>query len=326
MDVARAIDATIPEAQIDNDTWLNSTDDPDAIYGMIESAESEFYNRTNTDLRVSREGTPGVRESYESVTYELSGHKQYRRNFSHGTYDYSFREGTVHLNNERVMPFDPDEDDEAYVYWGLSSDQTWEDITDDRGDFWDIIDHRAGLIAIDPNELLRARSRTGDSGIPLGSGNIRNLRINITYRHGALDRSQEWVGTTTLAESIDDTQTGAVEVADLAQLPSGVTSDNVVVTLGSEHIHARIDRDADRLDIQARGVRGTEAQSHSSGDDVTYVPPQYRKAVAARAGMELLATGRYRGYLPDTEADIDNSEAMDELERMWSGTVEALSE
>jgi hypothetical protein len=326
MDVVRIIDTNTAEAQIDVNDFVASGDDRDTIQQFIEDAEGEFYELTDTDLRISREGKPGVRESYESVTYKLSGHKQYRRSFSHATFDYSYREGTVHLDNTRVLPFDSAEGDEAYLYKGLGENMTgWEDVTDERGEWWDIIGHREGLVAFDPNQLIRSRTGGDRDGLGVAEGRLRNLRLNISYRHGQLERSRSAYATTELDEALTDSQTGSVSVVDLADLPEGPTSENVVLTVNGEHIHAQINRTADTLDIVARGIRGTDAKSHDAGETVAYVPPQYRKAVAARAGVQLLNAWRYTGYLPDTDTDIENSDVAEELQRIWEGTVEALS-
>jgi len=157
IDVARAFDSTVTQAQINQSTFQNSPDDDDLIASFIEDAEDEFRLQTDVDMRVGRVGVQGKRETYETVEYKLSGHKQYRRKFSHATFDYSFREGTVHLDNQNILPFDPTQGDEAYIYWGLGgagNGEAWEEITDDRGEIWDIINNRAGEVVIDPNTLL----------------------------------------------------------------------------------------------------------------------------------------------------------------------------
>lgn len=322
-DVARAFDTTVTDAQIANNTFLGSGDDRDALYGMIEDAEAEFRNATNNEMRLSRVGSPGTRESYEIARYKLSGHKQYRRTFSHATFDYSLREGTVHLENERLLPFDSAAGDEVYIYKGLDNTPTWEDITDEEGDSWEIVNYRKGTLSIDPNQLERKHSRSGRNGIGGLGSRQRNIRLSLTYRYGTLGGSRSVAGQTGLDGSLNETETTTVSVDDGSVFPVG--DGTIIVQIEEEYLRVEPDPTNDQMTVVERGVRGTRGAAHDSTDDVLYTPPAVRKAVAARAGMQLVQSARYQDFLPDSEADMDQSDVLAELQDTYEMTVAALS-
>jgi hypothetical protein len=79
------------------------------------------------------------------------------------------------------------------------------------------------------------------------------------------------------------------------------------------------------MEIVERGVRNTTPASHAADASVYYTPPAIRKAIAARAGMNMVQSSRYVGWLPDTEDDLSSSDVVDEMEAIWQTTVDALS-
>jgi len=133
------------------------------------------------------------------------------------------------------------------------------------------------------------------------------------------------MANTALDVGIDDTETGAVDVADADALPSGVAGPTQVLLIGREYVTATLDRDNGQIVLTERGVRGTTATSHESGDRVQYTPPSMRKAVASRAGIKLINSATYRGWLPDTDADVEPSDILDDLEATWDDTISALT-
>jgi hypothetical protein len=325
VDVIRRIDVTVSNAQLSTDTVLNSADDVDAFASAIEDAEGEFKRRVGLSSRVSRVGIPGQRETFEQATYKTSGHKLTKATFSGVYSDYLPEQGDILLENNRVVPFDSTEDDAVYFYTGLDTDgDTWQDITDEEGEVWQLLDHRNGRFTFDPDALVD-EVVGGVGGLRSMPSFLKRFRFAISYRHGILDRDSAQVGQTDLGQSIDDSQTGGVSVDDVAVLSRGRVSSTAILRIGREYVTAEYDRAAGEVLIQERGVRGTTATSHDSGETVMYVPPEYRKAVASRAGMEIATSSRYTDWLPDTEDSMDRPQVVDELEATWDGIVNALS-
>jgi hypothetical protein len=322
-DVPRdAFDVTVTQAQINSDTFLNTDNDAEALIGYIAAAEDELRQLTDEDMRISRAGVAGKRETYEQQRYRLPAHQAYRSRFSQFTFDYDFDEVQLNLDNDRVLPFDSTEGDEIHFYRGLGNSTSWEDLTDDRGDAWDIVDNVDGQLTVEPEQLYRAMFGSVRRGLRAG---LDHLRVNISYRYGGLGGSLSRTAQTTLDTSLTTGDTGPIAVADGSRLPTSGVGGNIVMKIGGEYVEVDPDPDGDSIDIKARGVRGTTAESHSSGDRVVYTPPAIRKAVAARAGMTLINTTQFRGFLPDSDAEIDESEMHSNLESVWMSTIDALS-
>jgi hypothetical protein len=295
---------------------------------MIEDAESEFYERTGDNLKIGRVGVEGQRESYEQPSYKLSGHKLTKGTFSGVWSEYLPQEQQMMLENQRVLPFDADAGDEVYIYRGLQSggNSRWEDVTDKQGEMWDILDYREGRFVFSPIE-------TAEYLIDLHTGSLagtvpsflKRIRFAVTYRYGGLGGSRSTPTRTELSAQITDTETGSVNVADGTAFPTAGSSGAVVVLIDREYLLVDPDPPNDSMDIVERGVRGTTAASHDSGARVQYTPPSVRKAVASRAGMQLVSSGRYSDWLPDTEDSLDKGDVMDTFEATWTQTIEALS-
>jgi hypothetical protein len=330
VDVARQFDSTVSQAQIDASTFQNSTDDNDLLAGMIEDAEDEFRARTDDTMRISRVGVAGQRETYEVVSYDLSGHQAYKRNWTGVTTDYRQTEVTTGLDQTRVLPFDSTLGDEIYIYRGLRGQtgvagNTWEDITDEENETWAIQNYNEGRIVFDP-VLLFESNYTHENGVSVGGrGRLRELKVAISYRYGGLGGSRAQATATDLAEQIDDSQTDTVSVSDGSRFPTGESAGSIIVLVEREYLRITPDPANDQLTINERGVRGTTATSHPSGARVQYTPPAIRKAVASRAGMQLITAGRYSEWLPDTDDTIDKSDMQDTMAETWNTTIEALS-
>jgi len=324
IDVARQFDHTATQTQIDSDTFQGTGDDSDTLAGMIEDAEDELRSRVSQDLRLSREGVPGQRETFEQASYKVSGHRWFKQSFSRTGRNYDPEPVRRNLDHGRILPFDTSEGDAIYVFRGIrgTNTETWEDISDEKGDTWDILNNRQGTLVIHPIELRRAML-TGGQSIGLSASRLDEVRVAISYRYGALGGSRGYAGQTSLAGSLtaDETDTSTVSVENASRLPVGAAGGSIILLLGGEYVSATVDTANDEITVQTRAVRGTSAEAHDSGDRVQYTPGAIRKAVAARAGMQLIQAGRYSAFMPDSEDAIDKGDMMDQLEATWSQTL-----
>lgn len=321
-------DSTVTQTQLSNNVVLGSADDRDAVASLIEDAEGELRELTDARFQEGRAGTAGDRETYPQVTYQVSGHADYKRQWTGVGGLYDPEEVTRSLPDQRILPFDSTAGDEAYIYRGLkgatSGANTWEDVTDDVGNTWDIIDHRNGILVFHPIELIKTMRRSSH-GLAINPSRLSELRFAMSYRFGTLGGSRSYGGATTLGTGLTDTDTGSTAVADGTRLPDvGGRGGSIILLIGEEYVRATVDGSGDTIDILERGLRGTTAASHSSGDRVQYTPPSVRKAVAARAAMSLIQSGRYQSFLPDSEDAIDKTDMIDEARRVWDGTLEAM--
>lgn len=325
VDVARAFDATVTQTQLNNDTMLGSAGDVEVLSSFIEDAEDEFRSLTDAATRLSRAGTPGDRTTYDQVTYKVPGHADFRRSWTGVGGMYDLEEVEKNLQNGRLLPFDSAEGDEAYLYRGLgggSSGDEWEDVTDDYGDSWAILNHREGTVVFDPVELMRSM-RGSRQGVGMTRDRLSRLRFAISYRYGTQGGDRGHAGATDLDASLSQGATTTVAVDDASRLPTS-GGGSVVLLVGREYIRATVDASSDEIDVLERGVRGTTDAAHSSGDRLQYTPGAVRKAVTARAGMSLVSGGRYMRFLPDNEDDLDEGDLLDEFRETWTTTVEAM--
>jgi len=319
-------DSTVTQTQLSNNTVLGSADDRDILLSQISSAESEFSERIDTDLRTARTGVSGDVDTYERVTYDVKGHEAFKQNWAKTARDYRPTEVETNLANSRILPIDAAEGDEVRIYRGMDSNtaDAWEDVTSDQGDLWDIIDHRRGVLVIHPIEIHKAMSRTR-SGVGLGR-QLRQVQFKLTYRFGGAGGDRGMAGVTTLSgsgEQIDDTATpNSLSVADAGNLIDGT---DVTLKIEDEYLRADVDTTNDELDVKERGIRNTTAAAHDGGVEVAYTSPAIRKAVGARAAASIIETGRYEQFLPNSEPDIDQSELLDRIDGVWSDTIEAMS-
>jgi len=326
-DVARQFDSTVSQSIIDADTFQNSPDDVDLLASMIEDAESEFNDDTDSAMKIGRRGVEGNRETYEELSYEFSGHNHFKRNFSGVWTDYSPTEKTILLDRDRVR-FDAAGGDELYVYRGLTGDtsaDSWEDITDKKGDLWDIRNNPEGEFVFHPLEIYRSVIGTRQGAGVNGPSQQEEVRFAISYRYGGLGGSRTSTARATLDEDITDTTTGSVDVTDGTVFPTSGGSGAIPVLVGREYLLVDPDPQTDQMTIEDRGVRGSDKTAHSQGDRIQYTPGVVRKGVAARAAMQLVRTGRYSEWLPDAEDTIDKSEVMDDLNSIYTDAVDAVA-
>ena len=328
IDVARQFDSTVSTDIIGSDNFQNSPDDEDLLASYIEDAETEFNDATDSAMKIGRVGVEGQRNTYEHLTYKLGGHNAFKRNFTGVWADYDPTEETIQLLNNRVIPFDKSEGDQIYVYRGLSGDtaaDSWEDITDKKGDLWDILDNRLGTFVFHPLELYRAIVEQRPGIASTTPTQLSRVRFAISYRYGGLGGSRSTTARTELDADITDSQTGSVDVADGSVFPTSGGSGAIPVLVGREYLLVDPSPSTDSMDVLERGVRGSAAASHDSGDRIQYTPPSVRKAVSARAAMQLVQSGRYSEWLPDAEDTLDKSDVLSELESTYQSTVDSLS-
>jgi hypothetical protein len=325
IDVSRLFDTTVTQAQLNANTFQNSGDDTDLLLSMIEDVEDEFHDATDDTMKLGTVGIPGTRETYEQPAYKISGHKLTKGTFTGVWTEYLPEQKTIPLEKERVLPFDPTEGDEIYIYRGLddSLGDGWEDVTDERGTMWDILNHREGTLTFSPIETAEYLM---DYHVGAVSGSvpsfIKRMRFAISYRYGGLGGSRSTTSETTLAADLADSETGTVGVTDGAGFPG---TSEIIVKIGREYLSVSPNPDTDEMDILERGVRGTDAASHDADDSIQYTPPAVRKAVASRAAQQLVDSSRYGDWLPDTEDDIDKSDMADSFQATWDKTVSALA-
>jgi hypothetical protein len=323
IDVARLFDSTVTQAQINSDTFPPSNDSDDLLASMIEDAENEFHQLTDSQMKLSTVGVEGQRETFEQPTYKISGHRTFKARYTGVFSDFDPDEKRIELENERLLPFDKAEGDRVYIYNGIGDGvNTWEDITDDQGDMWAILDHRRGTFVFDPEFAYEQIVGTRDGVSTVSAAARDSVRFAIRYRYGGLGGTRSTTATTSLDQSLTSSSTGSVDVTDAGRLPG---TSEVVVKIGREYLSIRPDPTADTVEILDRGVRGTTAASHDADDEVQYTPGGVRKAVAAHAAENLVTSGRYQGYLPDTEDDLDRGDMLDQFSEMWDTTIAALS-
>lgn len=317
-------DTTVTATQLSNNAVLASADDFDALASMVEGAEDEFRQLTNAEIRLSRAGTAGNVETYEQQTYAVKGHEAFKRTWARTARDYRPTEAEINLNNGRILPFDSTEGDEVRIYRGMNSNTNtqWADVTDKEGDLWTILDHGRGVLALHPVEIHRAMMGTTGQGVGIGTQR-RDVRIAISYRYGSLGGGRSVAGATELGASLTESDTpDALALDDAGRLPGAGT---VVLLIGTEYVLADVDVSNDTVDVLERGLRGTSPESHDEGARVQYTPPAIRKAIAARAGMSLVNSGRYSAWLPDSDDEVGKGDMFEAMSETWNRTVEALS-
>lgn len=323
-DVARAFDTTVRNTQIDGDIFQATEDDWDLLASIIEDVEHQFHQHTNDKMKVGTKGQPGSRETYEQATYKISGHKLTKGTFTGVWTEYLPEQKTIRLDKERILPFDSAEGDEIFIYRGLDDNLSggWENVTDEKGTMWDILDHREGVFTFSPIETAEYLM---DYHVGAVSGSVpsflKRMRFAITYRYGALGGTRDTTAETSLDAQLTATDESTIAVTDGSRFPS---SSQIIVQIGREYLSVKPDPQNDSMDILERAVRGTEAQKHSSDATVHYTPPAVRNAVASKAAASLANSSRGQKWLPDNEDDLEKGDIISNLESTWQTTVEVL--
>lgn len=104
--------------------------------------------------------------------------------------------------------------------------------------------------------------------------------VRVSYTHGALGRKESQGGQTKVTESTG-TGTGTWNLEDGGHLPEFPQT----FQIDGEYVRGEVS--GDTLEVTERGVHGTTASDHSSGEYVHYSPMTVRNGVAAKVAMWL---------------------------------------
>lgn len=291
VDVLRKFDPTlIGTGELDSNEYIGSPDDEELIRARIEGVESAFEDMTGMAYRERRLGSPE-----DPATWEY--HDADFRRYQHGI--------KVWLDNHPVVPFDHDAGDRIELRRGRDR---WVDLTPDTDD-WEA-NYEDGWLRLYRHHLGVAHRAQAWSE--------RNIRV--TYRYGALGGSRSRGGQTTLTADVDEAAS-TLSVANASRLPrSGLLL--VTGTSGDEYVRFNTaDEQADELTGVTRGVRGTDAVSHTSGDTVHYCPVAIREAVAARAAVELLEYDDWVDQLVEATDGFATNQKVQEWNQEWRTTL-----
>jgi len=290
IDVLRRFDPAISLADIQSGLGpISGIDSAADIHARIQAVSQEWDRETGTALRLRRAGSPGAPSTYE---YHDARRQPTR---------FPLR---VELNNDAVLPLDPDAGDVLAVRVGRDD---WRDLTDAAGSEWVLLS-ATGELKLFRRLLRRAFFEAPDD---------RYLRAS--YRYGALGGDPDRGGQTALAGALDDSTT-TLTVADASRLPA----DGAVALLpdatdpaAGEYVRiVDVDAGTDELTV-VRAARGTDPVAHDSGTPVHYCPPDVRDAVAAQAAAALVNydTGTQRSDADDLA--ISPGDKVDGWEAEW---------
>jgi len=287
IDVFRHFNPQLNDNSLSSNAVIGSGDDRELIMGAIEDASGEFDDLTRRAHRTTRVGSPGA-----PPTYEYQGADVYRANRW---------PVEVELDHDHILPFDSTEGDSLEIRTGKD---TWQDITGEAGNQF-VVDHRRGCIT-----LYRRLRRMFWFDAP------DRRYIRASYRYGGLGGSRNQGGQTSLTSDITDTDT-TLDVEDASRLQS-----SGVIALGNrEYVRvSSVDYDADTLTV-SRGVRGTAAVAHTSGDVVHYCPLSVRNGVAARAAQEMVRYDDWVDQLVENGQGLDPQSKIDDWQSTWEQTL-----
>jgi hypothetical protein len=245
-------------------------------------------------MRTIRVGAAGAVETWEYHDAEhISGHPPVHINLDHGD----------------IVPIDSSAGDTIEIRTGRDS---WDDVTDERGDSW-TLDHERGQLKLYRFLINRLRFERQSERF-----------VRLTYRHGGLggDRNR---GTSTALAASADYDDGSVSVASATRFPTAP----FLALLGTpdelEYVRVTdVDRDTDDLTV-SRGVRSTNALNHASGADVQYVPTDVREAVAAKAAELLALDDDAQLSIPDDGQLTDRTSRADRFRDEWEAACSQYS-
>jgi len=281
--------AGTPDVQtaIDNSELLGTQDDRETITARLEAVESS-WDREATPMRAVQIGSADAPRYFDAKGSPWPV--------------------KIYLNHMNIAPIDANAGD--FIQTRTARD-TYTDITADEGTAW-TADYEQGVITI---------YRLPGAGQLPAFHRIRDKFVKVNYRLAAGGDLFN-AGETTVTESLTDTQTGTVSVADASRLPR---STETMLLGGSEYVTVSgVDHDADTVSIDSRGVRYTDAESHDSGDTLHYCPLDVRDAVAAQTAREIANTELWSEAFFDSN-DIDRASMMEEWQREWDRTVNTYS-
>lgn len=304
VDVLRKFDPTLSRTALeDDDLWGDV--DLEKVRAEIEDASSEFDDATDNPQRLTFMGRGGT-ESYEYHDAEL-------RRYQGGV--------KVFLRHRNVLPFDSTEGDVIEIRTGRDN---WRDITDDTDRYR--LNSPEGILQI----FTRRVSIVGRNRRSMVSDNVR-----VKYRYGALGAGQDRPGQTVLSTDIQGGDT-TIPVDEPTRLPREATGiiaaapgQRGAAGTGSppEYIHwSSADDDAGELLNVARGLRGTDGNSHSAGRAVHYCRMDIRKAVAGRVAVEMVRSDDIAANLATPDDNISHSDRIEQWNEDWETILGKFSE
>ena len=273
---------------LDNNELLGTQDDRETLASRIEAVESQ-WDREATPMRAVQIGSGDAPRYFDAKGSPWPV--------------------KIYLDHMNIAPLDANAGD--FIQTRTSRD-TYHDITAEEGTAW-TADYEQGVITV---------YRYPGAGQLPAFHRIRDKFVKINYRIAAGGDLFN-AGETTITESLTDTDTGQVSVADASRLPR---STETMLLGGSEYVTVSdVDHDADTVSLATRGQRYTPAESHDSGDTLHFCPLDVRDAVAAQTAREIANTELWTEAFFDS-GDIDRASMMEEWQREWDRTVNTYSQ
>lgn len=264
----------------------------DRVRAKIQAVSQRWDGRTGTPMRTIRVGSPATPRTYSRHDAGSTGPPQ-----------------VVGLDYGHIVPLDASADDVLEVRTGRD---TWEDVTDERGDAW-TLDNETGQLRLYRRLIRRIRFEDPAERF-----------VRLSYRAGGLGGDRRRGGQTELDERADSDD-GTLSVATAGRLPDP----GVYLTVGtpSEQEYVRvtdIDYDADEITV-ARGQRATAAIAHDDAATVLYTPLNVREAVAAKVAAELVKDEESEIAIPDDGQVVDRTTKAEQWEADWDDALGAHS-
>lgn len=276
----------------------------------IEAVEDKWEQTTGAVFRSTRAGRAGQPEAYEYHELEIP--------FQHGHGPRQSGMVTVNLDHDNVLPFDSANGDAVEIRFSRSD--AWEDITDQEGDRWELINLRDGTLKL---YLFPIYDEDGRDGINIHPGGDE-VFLRLTYRYGNLGADSRSGGESALGSQLTAGSTGATSVGNAGRLPKG---GHPMVIGGTEYVYVSgVDTTNDEITIDTRGLRDTTDADHASGAAVQYVPMDVREAVAAKAAAEILRNDDQLDFTIEGSDPVDIMAKTRELEKEWSETIDDYTE
>lgn len=253
----------------------------------------------SVDPSIIRTHIEGVENKFERRATELTDQSQTEELHEGIERDFGW---TVYLDEQNAKPLDTNEGDLVEMRTGRDQND-WTDVTDDT-----FLDAEQGVIEVDRRFVRQSPVYPEET----------NYRFRVTYRYGATgDEAGETVTTGTVSDST--TPDFTLGVADAGQIPVGS-----VILVGADEYMFVTDRDTNNntLTIGERAIRGTTAVSHSSDEEITFIPLDVRDAIAGQVASRLLRQDDFLDTLNEGAGDsIDTQQKVEDLEAEFESVV-----
>lgn len=275
-DVARKLDQTINSLR---------SDQRERYQTRAESASQQWDQTTNAPMRRVRVGAAEAPATWEyHDARHLRGHPPVHVSLDHGD----------------IVPIDATKGDTIEIRTGRDS---WDDVTDERGDSW-TLDNERGQLKLYRFLINRLRFESQAERF-----------VRLTYRHGGLGGDRDRGTETSLAASVTDSDT-TLSVDNAARFPEPPFLVSLGQTTAEYARVTAIDRGADDLTV-TRGVQSTSATAFDADAPVLYAPSDVREAVAARAAENIALNDDIATSLPDDGQLTSVESKADRLKSEW---------